>query len=67
MKNLVNSNWSELPMVTCPHCEKEFQMDDYYDVSPNDDIDCPLCEQAIYFRIVEPIIHVLVSTIKYQN
>jgi len=57
-------NWITLPMVLCPNCNKEYQMDDYYDVSRGDEYDCPNCEKTIYFNCVDHIIEACVSTSK---
>lgn len=40
--------WQNFPMVTCPHCGEEFQMDDYYDLSSGDSFYCGRCEEEIF-------------------
>lgn len=40
--------WSDAPMVTCPHCRKEFQLDDYYNLQTGDSFDCDKCEKEIF-------------------
>lgn len=39
--------WTTLPMMTCPHCEQESQIDDYYELDAGDEITCPKCEKDI--------------------
>lgn len=43
-----HTHWHELPMVECPHCGKEFQWDDYYDVKTGSETECSKCEKTIY-------------------
>ena len=40
--------WQDFPMITCPHCDKEFQVDDYYDFSSGDSFYCNHCEKEIF-------------------
>jgi hypothetical protein len=40
--------WQDFPMITCPHCQKESQIDDYYDLRMDDKIRCPNCEKTMY-------------------
>ena len=40
--------WQDFPMITCPHCNEEFQVEDYYDFSTGDSFYCPKCEKDIY-------------------
>ena len=54
--------WTEMPMVTCPHCGEEFQLDDYYDYSRGDSFWCERCEQEIHILLMEPIITVKLGT-----
>ena len=44
----MNIIYSGFPMATCPHCEAEFQWDDYYDLAAGSEHDCPKCERTIY-------------------
>ena len=41
-------SWQDFPMITCPHCGKEFQVDDYYNFSTGDSFDCGKCEKEIF-------------------
>lgn len=49
-------------MVECPHCGREFQWDDYYDVKRGDDHECPKCERMIHVVEAEPVIEITLST-----
>lgn len=46
----------DMPIATCPHCEKTFQWDDYYDIAVGDDHLCPLCEKTIHVLEIDKII-----------
>ena len=48
--------WQDFPMITCPHCGKEFQVDDYWDVCAGSTLDCPKCEKEIYVWAVDTIL-----------
>jgi len=39
--------WTGLPMATCPHCNVESQIDDYYELSAGSTFTCPACEKEI--------------------
>ena len=41
-------SWQDFPMITCPHCGQEFQVDDYYDLSRGDSFGCGKCEKEIF-------------------
>lgn len=36
--------WQSAPMIVCMHCEKEFQLEEYYEYRSGDTIECPNCE-----------------------
>ena len=57
----VSENWNNLPMVTCPHCDKEDQWDDYYDLRAGDVRDCPNCEKEIHILELDTIITICVG------
>ena len=40
--------WQNFPMIECPHCGKEIQVDDYYDLKGGDSFYCKNCEGEIY-------------------
>ena len=54
--------WVNLPIIKCPHCEKEYQMDDYYDLSAGDERYCPHCEKTIYILAVDVITTALIDS-----
>ena len=45
--------WQTFPMITCPHCNKESQIDDYYDVQRGDEFECCKCNKIIYIRSID--------------
>lgn len=49
------SNYVTFPMVECPHCGKEFQADDYYDLKSGDTITCQKCEKEIFVDDVDTV------------
>lgn len=54
--------WSDMPMVRCPHCEKEFQLDDYWDYFTGDTFDCVKCEKEIHILEMETILSFRLGT-----
>jgi len=48
--------WNDLPMVVCPHCDEEFQVDDYYNLGAGDSFYCDECEKEIFIYGVEIIL-----------
>ena len=52
----MNRIWSSFPVVTCPYCNQEFQVDDYYDLSVDDYFDCQHCEKEIYILSMDTVI-----------
>jgi hypothetical protein len=59
-----NTNYALLPTITCPHCDKVFQLNDYYDIKTGDDFDCPSCEKTIHVLSVETILEARIGTEK---
>jgi hypothetical protein len=53
---MMKKQWCDMPIVTCPHCGKEFQLDDYYDYKTDDSFECYKCEKPIYIHTVDMII-----------
>lgn len=47
--------WVTFPMIECPHCGKEFQADDWYDVKHGSTMDCSKCEKTIHFSYVDTV------------
>jgi len=48
--------WQDFPMITCPHCEEEFQVDDYYDLSSGDTFDCGRCDREIHIWATDTVL-----------
>ncbi|HEB32969.1 MAG TPA: hypothetical protein ENI15_19160 [Spirochaetes bacterium] len=46
-------SWQDFPMIVCPHCLKEFQMDDYYDLSAGSTFYCGACDKEIHVWAVD--------------
>lgn len=59
-----NNSWCELPFVKCPHCDKEFHVDDYGEIEKGDVIICHHCDKEIYVTYLDYIISVNLSTHK---
>ncbi len=53
---------NSMPMVVCPHCEKEFQWDDYYELAVGDSRECPKCEKEIHVTYVDHCIFATLGT-----
>ena len=58
----MTQNWSNIPMVTCPHCGEEFQLDDYYNLSCGDTFDCNKCEKEIHILEMVTVVEVCLGT-----
>ncbi len=54
--------YTSLPMYTCPHCCKESQHHDYYDVKAGSEFECEKCEKTIYVLRLDTSIEVELST-----
>ena len=54
--------WCDLPMVICPHCGKEFQLDDYWDLGNS--FDCNECQKEIYILQTNTVVSVCLGTEK---
>lgn len=54
--------YCDLPMYTCPHCKRESQLDDYYDIAVGKKFDCSKCEQEIHVVGVDTTINVVLAT-----
>lgn len=53
---------NDMPSAVCPHCGARFQWEDYYDLAPGDERDCPKCGQPVFVTAVDYIIHATLST-----
>jgi hypothetical protein len=51
----MNKIWCSFPMVTCPYCNQEFQVDDYYNMAVDDSFECLHCEKEIYILSLDTI------------
>lgn len=49
------NTYSRLPIVECPHCEAEFQLDDYYDLTAGDTFECGVCQKTIHVLSVDTV------------
>lgn len=58
----MNRLYTSFPMVMCPHCEKEFQVDDYYCLEAGDSFDCGHCKKEIHIHFVDTIIECQLGT-----
>lgn len=58
---------AQLPMVRCPHCGKEQQWDDCYEIKSGSSIDCEECEKEIHVLSVDMTIHLRLSTAPDAN
>ena len=56
--------WSSFPVVQCPHCEHNFQVDDYYDLSVDDSFYCDKCEGEIFIHSLDVIMECELGTEK---
>ena len=45
--------WQEFPMITCPYCDKESQIDDYCNLESGDTIECAKCEKTFFIKYTE--------------
>lgn len=45
--------WQNFPMIICPHCDQEFQVDDYYDLNSGDFFYCGKCRKEIHIWAVD--------------
>lgn len=55
------SHWYDLPIITCPYCDKEFQVDDYQNLESGDEIVCIYCMDDIVIKQAEWILTVEIS------
>lgn len=44
----MTTTYNDMPMANCPHCEKEQQLDDYYDLDVGDSRECQLCGKVMH-------------------
>jgi len=53
---------AEFPMVCCPHCGKEQQWDDCYDLHAGSSRGCQHCEKEIHVLSTDTVIYARLST-----
>lgn len=58
----MTSTYNDMPMATCPHCGKEQQLDDYYDLDVGDSRDCQHCEKEMHIVFQDTTISLELST-----
>ena len=58
----MTTTWCSMPMVECPHCEEEFQLDDYYDYETGQSFKCNKCEMEIHVVGKDTITELCLST-----
>jgi hypothetical protein len=52
-----------MPMVECPSCHRDFQIDDYYDFhGDNEERECPNCNTVLYCTYVETVMYATFQT-----
>jgi len=56
---MVRTAWGIMPIVVCPNCSKNWQWDDYYDLSVGDYRECPNCHTEIF--VIEKDIEIVVK------
>lgn len=54
-------HWVDFPIIRCPKCNKEFQIDDYYDYKSGDSFYCQHCEIEIYIHAIDTTISAEIS------
>ncbi len=62
-----NTTYNDLPMADCPHCGKEQQLDDYYELDVGDSRECLHCEEEMYIVYRDTTINIELSTIGDSN
>jgi len=46
-------SWQDFPMITCPLCGKESQIDDYCDFKAGDSFYCLRCGKQLYLWAID--------------
>lgn len=44
----MTTTYNDMPIANCPHCEKEQQLDDYYDLDVGDSRECVHCGKEMH-------------------
>jgi Zn ribbon nucleic-acid-binding protein len=58
----MSRTYNDMPIATCPHCEKEQQLDDYYDLDVGDSRECLHCEKEMHVVYRATTINIELST-----
>jgi len=58
----MNRTYNDMPMATCPYCDKEQQLDDYYDLDVGDSRDCQYCEKEMHIVFRDTTLSIELST-----
>ena len=53
---------ASMPIVECPHCGKEWQWDDYYNLHSGSVRTCPKCEKDVHVLSVDTVMYARLST-----
>lgn len=61
-RSAVTSTYSTLPMATCPHCDTEQQIDDYYDLGVGDSRECQHCGSVMHIVERDTSVWIRLST-----
>ena len=58
----MSTTWNDMPIADYPHCGKEQQLDDYYDLDVGDARECQFCEKEMHIVGRDTTISVELST-----
>lgn len=58
----MTTTYNNMPMADCPHCGKEQQLDDYYDLDVGDSRECIHCEKEMHVVSRDTTISIEFST-----
>ena len=53
----------QMPIWTCPSCEKQQQHDDYYDLHTDDTLMCGYCEAEFPITEREDVMYLTINTV----
>ncbi|KKK56233.1 hypothetical protein LCGC14_3066560 [marine sediment metagenome] len=59
----MSTTWNSMPIVQCPHCGKEQQLDDYYDLDVGDSRECQYCEKEMHIVNRDTTINIELATV----
>ncbi len=58
------TTYNDMPIAQCPHCDKEQQLDDYYDLDIGDSRECQHCGKEMYIVSRDTTILIELSTVE---